>query len=218
LLLVRSLALPAAVLTGALLLAGCGSKDSNDGGHPVPVGGDSSSTTPSTPSATSTEPTQKSSQPAATTKPTSSKNTLIVIDPGNYTSNPAVQGLVRTYPLYFQALVTKDDTVLKKQFPSYWYADTAQAIDDAKRNGWVMRPPGGMVVLSVKTTKDDSVVVTTCRSQNTEYWDPKAKKWTVVAPHGSPEVIEMVQTGLGWMPYQLATTKGVKCSNVHYPA
>jgi predicted small secreted protein len=216
LLLVRSLALPAAVLAGALLLAGCGS-DSNDGGRPVPVGGDASSPTSSTPSTGSTEPSKEPSQPATPTKPTGSNNQLVVINPGNFTSNPAVQGLMRSYPLYFQALVTKDDTILKKEFPSFWYADTSQAILDAQRNGWVMRPPGGVVVLNVKTTKDDSVVVTTCRSQSTEYWDPTAKGWTVVAPKGSPEVIEMIRTGLGWMPYRLATTKGVNCAHVHYP-
>ena len=214
----RSLAVPAAVLAGALVLAGCGGKDTNDGSLPVPVGGDgSSSTRAASPSTGSTEPTQKPSEPTTTTRP-ASRSKLIVIDPGNFKSNAAVQGLMTSYPLYFQALVTKDDTILKNQFPSMWYADTSQAIVDAQRNGWVMKPPGGMVVLNVKTTKDDSVVVQTCRSQSTEYWDPKANSWTVKAPQGSPEVIEMIQTGLGWMPYQLATTKGVSCAGVHYPA
>jgi hypothetical protein len=216
-LVVRRLAVPVAVLAGALLLAGCG-KDSNDGGRPVPVGGDTpSATTSDTPSAQTPSPGEQPSEPATTTKPTTSAKQLVIIEPGNFESNPAVQGLVRTYPLYFQALVTKDDTVLRKQFPSYWYADTSQAILDTQRNGWVMRPPGSVVVLNVKTTDDDSAVVTTCRSQRTDYWDPRAKNWTVVAPKGTPEVIEMIRTGLGWMPYRLATTKGVNCSGVHYP-
>jgi hypothetical protein len=70
----------------------------------------------------------------------------------------------------------------------------------------------------VKSQPDGTVVVTTCRSQRTEYWDPKARNWTVVAPNGSPEVIIMVQTGLGWLPYRMGTTKGVNCAGVHYPA
>jgi hypothetical protein len=212
---VRSLAVPAAVLAGALFLTGCG-KGSNDGGLPVPAGGDASTTTSSTPSTGTTEPTTPS-QSATTTKPTTSADAQVIVKPGNYSSNAAVQGLVRSYPLYFQALVTKDDTVLRKQFPSFWYADTSQAIVDAKRNGWVMRPPGSVVVLGVKSTSDGTVVVTTCRSQTTEYWDPKANNWSVVAPHGSPQVIEMIQTGLGWLPYRLATSKGVNCAGVHYP-
>jgi len=213
----RSLAVPAVVLAGALLLTGCG-KDSNDGGHPVPVGGDSGTATSSTPSSTTTRPSTQPSQPPTTTKPTTSTKAQVVVNPGNYSSNPAVQGLVRSYPLYFQALVSKDDTILKKQFPSFWYADTSQAIVDAKRNGWVMRPPGSVVVLGVKSQPGGTVVVTTCRSQTTEYWDPQAKNWSVVAPKGSPQVIEMIQTGLGWLPYRLATSKGVNCARVHYPA
>jgi hypothetical protein len=39
-----------------------------------------------------------------------------------------------------------------------------------------------------------------------------------VTPNGSPEVIEMVKTGIGWLPYRLATSTGVKCGGVHYPA
>src|SRR4051794_16110133 len=97
-LLVRRLALPAALLTGALLLAGCGGNDSGDGSLPVPVDGDASSTTSSsTPSTSTSEPNPQPSR--TTTRPNTSKQKLIVINPGNYSSNPAVQGLVRTYPL-----------------------------------------------------------------------------------------------------------------------
>jgi hypothetical protein len=92
------------------------------------------------------------------------------------------------------------------------------AIQDAKRNGWVMKPPGSVVVVGAKQTADGTVAVQTCRSQTTQYWDPKAKTWTVVTPKGSPEVIEMIKTGIGWLPYRLATSTGVKCDGVHYPA
>nr|WP_238351328.1 hypothetical protein [Kribbella shirazensis] len=205
-------------MIGVLLLSACG-KDSTDGGRPVPVGGGDSGTTASTtptaePSRTSSAPTQ----PATTAKPTAPAAKQVIVQPGNFASNPAVQGLVTSYPLYFQALVTKDDTILKKQFPSFFYADVSQAILDAQRNGWVMKPPGSVVVVGARSTPDNTVAVQTCRSQTTQYWDPKSRTWTVVAPKGSPEVIEMIKTGLGWMPYRLATSKGVNCAGVRYPA
>ncbi|WP_410792428.1 hypothetical protein [Kribbella sp. C-35] len=212
----RRFALPAFAVVGVLLLSAC-SKDANDGGRPVPVGGDSGTTTSSTPStAPSSEP-STTTAPATTAKPTAPTAKQVVIQPGNFASNPAVQGLVTSYPLYFQALVSKDDTILKKRFPSFFYADVSQGIQDAKRNGWVMKPPGSVVVVGAKSTPDNTVAVQTCRSQTTQYWDPKSQTWTVVTPKGSPEVIEMIKTGVGWMPYRLATSKGVNCASVRYP-
>ncbi|TDW86384.1 hypothetical protein [Kribbella sp. VKM Ac-2566] len=213
----RRFALPAVAVVGVLLLSAC-SKDSNDGGRPVPVGGDSGTTTSSTPStAPSSEPTTTTG-PATTAKPTAPAAQQVIVKPGNFASNPAVQGLMTSYPLYFQALVSKDDTILKKRFPSFFYADVSEEIVDAKRNGWVMKPPGSVVVVGAKATPDDTVAVQICRSQRTQYWDPRTRNWTVVAPKGSPEVIEMIQTGVGWLPYRMATSKGVNCSNVRYPA
>lgn len=212
-------AIPVVALAGVLLLSACG-KDSTDGGRPVPVGGDAGTTTSSTPSAEPTKATSSApTAPATTAKPTGPvAKKQVIVQPGNFASNAAVQGLVTSYPLYFKALVDRDDTILKKQFPSFFYADVAQGIQDAKRNGWVMKPPGSVVVVGTSNTPDGTVAVRTCRSQTTQYWDPKARKWTVVAPQGSPEVIEMVKTGMGWMPYRLATSKGVNCAGVHYPA
>ncbi len=172
----------------------------------------------STPSTTSTETSAGATQPATTTKPSTPRKAQVIVDPGNYSSNPAVQGLVRSYPLYFQALVTRDDSILKKSFPAFWYADTSQAILDAQRNGWIMRPPGSVVVLGVRSEPNGVVRVRTCRSQTTQYWDPKSKNWTVVAPKGSPQVIDMIQTGLGWLPYRMAPSTGVNCARVRYPA
>jgi hypothetical protein len=214
---VRRFALPTAALAGVLLLSSCGGKDSTDGGLPVPAGGDASTTTSSTTPST-TERTKEPARPATTTKPTASKKVQVYVVPGNYESNDAVQGLVSSYPLYFQALVSKDDTVLKKSFPSFWYADVSQAIFDAQRNGWVMRPPGSVVVMGVQSQPDGIVRVKTCRSQTTQYWDPKAKNWIEITPKGSPQVIDMVRTGRGWLPYRLAPSSGVSCSGVRYPA
>ncbi|MEV0790539.1 hypothetical protein [Kribbella sp. NPDC050459] len=213
----RRFALPAAVVAGVLLLSAC-SKDSNDGGRPVPVGGDSGTTSSSSaPSAEPSTTTSAPTEPVATAKPTAQAKQVIV-QPGNFASNPAVQGLVTSYPLYFQALVSKDDTILKRRFPSFFYADVSQEIADAKRNGWVMKPPGSVVVVGAASTQDGTVAVQMCRSQTAQYWDPKARKWVVVAPNGSPEVFEMIKTGLGWLPYRVATSKGVNCAGMRYPA
>jgi hypothetical protein len=213
---VRRFAIPVAVLSGVLLLSAC-SKGSNDGGLPVPAGG-SGTTTSSTPSTQATETTSAPTEPATSAKPTAPAAKQVIVQAGNFGSNPAVQGLVTSYPLYFKALVDRDDTILKQRFPSFFYADVSQGIVDAKRNGWVMKPPGSVVVVGTHSTPDGTVAVQTCRSQTTQYWDPKARNWTVVAPKGSPEVIEMVKTGMGWLPYRLATTAGVNCAGVHYPA
>ena len=213
----RRFALPALVLIGVSLLSAC-SKTPPTAVSQYPAGGDSgtttSSDTPSTPPETTSAPTE----PATTAKPTTAPKGQVIVQAGNFASNAAVQGLVTSYPLYFQALVSKDDTILKKRFPSFFYADVSEEIVDAKRNGWVMRPPGSVVVVGAHSTADGTVAVQTCRSQTTQYWDPRAKNWTVVAPKGSPEVIEMIQTGIGWLPYRLASPAGVKCAAVRYPA
>ncbi|GAA1574273.1 hypothetical protein GCM10009804_33770 [Kribbella hippodromi] len=216
----RRFALPATLLAGVVLVSGC-SKGSNDGGLPVPAGGDAGPTTTSATPAPSSAPSKTTAAPteppASTAKPTAKTKQVIVVA-GNYASNPAVQGLVTSYPLYFQALVSKDDTILKQKFPSFFYSDVSQGIFDAQRNGWIMRPPGSVVVVGAHSTPDDTVAVQTCRSQTTQYWDPRGKRWTVVTPKGSAEVIEMIKTGVGWLPYRLGSAKGVNCANVHYPA
>ncbi|WP_433157517.1 hypothetical protein [Kribbella sp. CA-247076] len=209
-------ALPAALLTGVLALTACG-QDSGDGGRPVPVGGDSGTTSSAPTTATSPSSTT-TSRPATTAQPTAQPKAQVIIKAGNLASNPAVKGLVDSYPLYFRALVSKDDTILKKRFPSFFYADVSQGIADAQRNGWVMRPPGSVVVVGARSQPDGTVRVQTCRSQTTQYWDPKGRAWTVVTPKGSPEVIEMIKTGIGWLPYRLAPAKGVNCARVKYPA
>ena len=92
------------------------------------------------------EPTSAADPAATTPSPPTAPKAQIIIKAGNFASNPAVQGLVTSYPLYFQALVSKDDTVLKKKFPSFFYSDVSEGIFDAQRNGWMMRPPGSVVV------------------------------------------------------------------------
>ena len=89
---------------------------------------------------------------------------------------------MKTYPLYFQALVARDDTIVRKSFPAFFYADISESILEAKRNGWLMRPPGSVVVLGVQSQPQGVVRVKTCRSQTTQYWDPKSKRWTRTPP------------------------------------
>ncbi|WP_405058394.1 hypothetical protein OG474_37445 [Kribbella sp. NBC_01505] len=212
----RTLALPTAVLAGAVLLAGCGG--GSDGGRPVPVGGDSSSSTTSdTPSATAATSPSAPAESAQTTG-ASPKKAQVVVVPGSFGSNQAVQGLVQSYPLYFQALVSKDDTILRTKFPSFFYSDVSQEIVDARTQGWEMKPPGSVVVRGVITQPNNVIRLTLCRSQTTQYWNPRTKQWVVAAPQGSPQVIDMIKTGLGWRPYRLAPTKGVTCAGVRYPA
>ena len=81
-----------------------------------------------------------------------------------------------------------------------------------------MRPPGSVVVLGVQSQPQGVVRVKTCRSQTTQYWDPKSKRWTLNAPKGSTQVIDMIKTGIGWMPYRIGPSSGVNCAGVRYPA
>jgi hypothetical protein len=214
---VRRLGVPAAVLAAVLLLAGCGGSGTNDGGMPTPAGGGDGSTgttgTP-TPDASVSKPTVVPTKTAAQPK------TQVIVDPGKFGENPAVQGLMRMYPTYFRALVAGDDKIVRDSFPGFFYADTAIGINEAKRNGWVMRPPGSIVVVGTEQQPYRVVRLKTCRSQTTQYWNPKTRRWVKVTPKGSPEVYDMVETGLGWMMYRLVTPipKPYSCATVRYPA
>lgn len=216
----RRFRLPAAVLAAVLLLSACGSKD--DGGMPVPVGGDDDSqptiTLSGTPSADPTSaPTGKTSAPPVTIAPPPPANQVTVV-PGNFAALPAVQGLVKSYPLYFSALVTKDVDIVKKNFPAYFYADTSENIAEAKRNGWVMKPPASVVVMGTSSQPLEVVRVKLCLSQTTQFWNPKAKSWVVAAPKGVARSIDMIRTGLGWLPYQMGPANLSNCSKVRFPA
>jgi hypothetical protein len=137
--------------------------------------------------------------------------------PGNFADNPAVQGLVKSYPVYFSALVARDADIVKNNFPAYFYADVADAIADAKRNGWVMKPPGSAVVMGTSPQPLDVTRVKLCLSQSTQYWNPKAKRWVVAGPKGVPQSIDMIRTGLGWLPYRVAPPKGINCAKARFP-
>jgi hypothetical protein len=213
---VRRLGAPALMLAATLLLAGCGGKQTNDGGMPVPAGGDDSNSTSSTPGGSTAKPTTKPTAPTTTSAPT--RKVQVIVKPGNYADNPAVQGLVKSYPVYFSALVARDSDIVKKSFPAYFYADTSLGIDEAKRNGWVMKPPGSVVVMGISSQPLGVVRVKLCRSQTTQFWSPRTKSWTLATPKGSPQVIDMIETGLGWLPYRMAPSSGVNCSKVRYPA
>jgi hypothetical protein len=215
---VRRAGIPAVLLAATLLLTACGG--SKDGGMPVPVGDGESRPTVTlsgTPSADPTSaPTGKTSAPPVTIAPPPAANQVTVV-PGNFAAVPAVQGLVKSYPLYFSALIARDSDIIKNNFPAYFYADTSQNVEDAKQNGWVMRPPGSVVVMGTSTQPLGIVRLKLCLSQTTQFWNPKTKSWVVAAPKGTPQAIDMVLTGLGWLPYRLAPTKGIACGKVHYP-
>lgn len=213
--------LPAVLLlAGALFLAGCGGGESNRGTMPVPEEGGGGTTTSSpTPttrptSGTTTAPTRA----RPTTEPRSPRKAQVIVVAANFSANPAVQGLVKSYPLYFQALVARDETIIRKNFPAFFYADTSLGIQEAKRNGWTMRPPGSVVVMGVRSQPFGVIRVQTCRSQTTQYWNPRTKAWTLVTPKGWPQAIDMVRTGMGWLPYRFGPSNGINCSRVRYPA
>ena len=212
----RGLGVPAALAAAVLLLAGCGGGSTNEGTLPIPAGGDDpSSTGTPTPSGSESTRTIEPTGPA-TAKP----KAQVIVVPGNFADNPAVQGFVTTYPIYFKALVARDSKAVRSYFPGFFYADTAIVMDEAKRNGWVMRPPGSIVVVGVEQQPQGIVRLRTCRSQTTQYWNPKTRQWVRVTPKGAPDVYDMVKTGLGWMPYrqQAQIPKPYSCANVHYPA
>jgi hypothetical protein len=205
------------VLAAVLVLAGCGGSGPNVGGMPTPAGSSDDTTSTAgtpTPGASASDPT------AAPTKTAPQGKAQVIVKPGKFAGNPAVQGLVRMYPIYFRGLVARDDKIVRNSFPGFFYADTAIGINEAKRNGWVMRPPGSIVVVGTEQQPYGVVRLKTCRSQTTQYWNPKTRRWVKVTPKGSPEVYDMVETGLGWMMYRLVTRipKPYSCASVHYPA
>lgn len=212
---VRRLAVPAVALTAALVFAGC-SGNSSTGGMPTPADDNGSSRTTSDPTPT---PSDSGASPSPSTSAKPVKRAQVVVVPGRFAGNPAVRGLTARYPLFFQALVQRDSDIIKNNFPAFFYADTALNISDARSKGWIMRPPGSVVVVGVEPQPLGVVRVKTCRSQRTQYWDLKARKWTVVTPKGSPDVIDMIERGDGWTMYRWVRPipKPYSCATVRYP-
>jgi hypothetical protein len=116
-------------------------------------------------------------------------------------------------------LVNRDDAAIKASFPAYFYLDVTTKIKQAKTNGWVMQPPGGVVVTSVTQRPHGVVRLNLCLSQRTQYWKPKSRTWVHVAPKGLPKVVDMVETGMGWSMYrELDPAKAFSCAGVRFPA
>ncbi|MGC4941566.1 hypothetical protein [Kribbella sp. DT2] len=215
--------LPIVALT---VVAACGgSGDANRGGLPEGVseepGGDRTITlgTP-TPTPTPTKPSSGKPSKPATTVPPAAPSGQVTVVPGRFGADPAVQGLIAKYPLYYQALVKRDSNIVKTSFPAFFYADTAINIDAAKASGWVMRPPGSIVVVGTSKQPYGVVRLNLCRSQRLQWWNPKTRKFVVVAPKGTPEAIDMVRSGVGWTMYKVVrpVPKGINCAAVRYPA
>lgn len=211
----RTAGLVAALLLG---LSACGGDDGGNGTMPTPVDGSASSETSETPSEPASPP---PSQPtSAPTKQPPGKAPMVYVVGGRFDNHPAVQGLKLQYPVYFRALVQKDSQLVARTFPQFFYADTVAEIDDAKDSGYTMRPPGSLVVRRVESRPGGIVRITSCRSQTTQYWNPKRKQWVVHAPGGSPDVLDMVRRGTGWTMYRWSVPRAgtVSCAGVRYPA
>jgi hypothetical protein len=215
---VRRLTFPAAVLAAALVLTSCGDGGTNNGSLPEGVGDTTSTSgdTPGTPDPSTPSTTAKPSAPVKT--PPAAKAQVIVV-PGNFANNPAVQGLVAKYPIYYKARVDRNDSVIKATFPAYFYLDITDNITTAKTRGYVMRPPGSVVVMSAVNIPHGLVQLNLCLSQRTQYWNPATKAWVKPAPRGYPQVIQMVETGLGWSMYrEMRPAKPFSCAKVPFPA
>ncbi|MEV6286377.1 hypothetical protein [Kribbella sp. NPDC051770] len=210
-------------LVALAVLAGCsGSDDTNRGGMPEGVSetpADDPTITLSPPTAPPASSTVKPTRPATTVPPKPPAGQVTVV-PGRFGAEPAVQGLVAKYPLYYQALVKRDSNIVKTSFPAFFYADTAINIDAAKASGWVMRPPGSIVVVGTSKQPYGVVRLNLCRSQRLQWWNPKTRKFVVVAPKGTAEAIDMVRSGVGWTMYKVVrpVPKGINCATVRYPA
>lgn len=213
----------AAVVSVGLLLgvvAGCGGNEPT-GGAPTPVdpgtGGDPS-TTPSAPAST---PTDKPSTPTTTSATTSTGPARqIIVVTHIFKNQPVVQAFAAAYPIYFKALVDRDDAVLRSTFPAYFHADVEAQIAVAKKAGWVMKPPGSIVLRKVEKQADGKVRIGSCRSQRTEYFDPATKKWIRSAPKGTPDVIIMAPLNDTFVMYRWMGSRnaGFTCAGIPYPA
>lgn len=195
------------------LIVGCGG--GGGGSMPTPVDDEPSSTTPTT-QTTTPSPAQSTASPSNP----SAKRPLVYVVGGRYDSDPAVQGLKVKYPVYFRALVQRDSRVVAAEFPRYFYADTVALIDEARAGGWIMRPPGGVVVRALERRPGGIVRISTCRSQSTEYWNPKTRRWVISAPQGSADVVDMARRGSGWTLYRWLrpVPRPFSCAGVKYPA
>jgi hypothetical protein len=213
---VRRLGTAVMVLMVALVPAGCGGGGPNTGTMPTPAIDDGSASTTPEPTKPGAKPTRS---PSPSRKPAPPPRAQVVVVPGRFKDNPAVQGFLAKYPLYFEALVRRDSDIIKAEFPAYFYADTAQGIADAKASGWVMRPPGSVVVVGVEQRPFGVVRIRNCRSQATEYWDPRTRKWARSAPKGTPDLIDMMHTGDGWTMYRWMqpARAAFSCASVRYP-
>ncbi|WP_432935687.1 hypothetical protein ACQPXM_21350 [Kribbella sp. CA-253562] len=213
------------VVTLAVLAACGGNGDANRGGMPegVEEQPDSPQTiTLGTPTPPATSPSKRPGKPTKPTKtaPPPVASSQLTVVPGRFGADPAVQGLVAKYPLYYQALVRRDSNIVKTSFPAFFYADTAINIDAAKASGWVMRPPASVVVVGTSKQPYGVVRLNLCRSPRLQWWNPKTRTFVRNAPKGTAEAIDMVRTGVGWTMYRVVSPvpKGINCSTVRYPA
>lgn len=196
-----------------LAIAGCNGDD-DAGSGPTPFADDSSGT-PSSP-AESSEPATTEPTSAATTPP--AKKALVIVDPGSYKSNAAVQGFTRTIQEFYKARQAHNPKLMNAWTSSIFYTDNESGILLAKTQGLVMRPPGQVVIRGVrKGPIANSTTVEACFGKTMAWWDPKRQKYTNDLPNGSPISMDMTNAGSRWEFYQ--ARKGTfSCTSVRYPS
>lgn len=210
----RRTRLAALCALAALALAGCnGGEDAGSG--PTPFEDDSSGT-PSSPASSSNSTTTDPTTPATSQPP--AKKALVIVDPGKYRSNPAVQGFTRTIQEFYKARQAHNPRLMNAWTSSIFYTDNESGILLAKTQGLVMRPPGKVSVRGVrKGPIANSVTVDVCFGPTMAWWDPKRKKYTNDLPNGSPISMDITNAGSRWEFYQARKGK-FSCTAVRYPS
>ena len=210
----RRTSLAAACAFAVLAVAGCnGGEDAGSG--PTPFEDDSSGT-PSSP-ATSSTPT--SSPTRTTTTPTPSRRgELVLVDPGKYATNGAVVGFTRAIREFYRARQAHRPGLMNGWASTIFYTDNEAGILLAKSRGLVMRPPGKIVVRTVrKGPLPGSVTVEACFGPTMAWYDPKKRKYTADRPNGSPIAMDLTKGVESWQLFE-AHNAGFSCDGVKYPA
>ncbi len=210
-------AFTAAVLASVLasgLLAGCGG--STAGGSPTPFEDDATSgASSSTPSAEPSSP--PSTTPTAPPSTPSGKRPFVLVAPGKYITSPAVGGFTLAIQVFYRARMTYSPDAMQGWATSKFRADNDIEILNAKPAGYVMRPPGRVVVRGVrKGPIQNTTTVDVCLGPTMAWYDPKRKRYTNDLPNGSPISFVMYGSGSRWLLH-VAVPGKFSCTTVKYP-
>ena len=212
----RRTSLAAACAFAVLAVAGCNGGD-DAGSGPTPFEDDSSGT-PSGP-ATSPAPTSSpTGSPTRTTPTPSRRGELVLVDPGRYATNGAVIGFTRAIREFYRARQAHRPGLMNGWASTIFYTDNEAGILLAKSRGLVMRPPGKIVVRTVrKGPLPGSVTIEACFGPTMAWYDPKKRKYTADRPNGSPIAMDLTRGVESWQLFEAHNAR-FSCDGVKYPA